>query len=256
MFAKQVGLSITYDKLEAPLEGFAESVRNFFTQPASLGCNVTVPFKEQAAALADSLDDAASLAGAVNTLKRLPDRRLAGFNTDGLGLVADIQQQGISLADKAVLIIGAGGASRGVIHPLLNEGVTTLAITNRTEHKAKKLCEEVSDSRVMALGSAGLMSYTPDIVINSTSASLSDSLPDVQHIAFNACELAYDMVYQQRATVFMRHASHHGARHTADGLGMLVAQAAAAFTIWTERQVQTRPVIKALRAQLAATSAK
>lgn len=195
MFAEQVGESIEYDKLLAPLDGFKDEATAFFSQPDVIGCNVTAPFKGDACAMADSLNKAAELAQAANTLHKTSDGKLAGYNTDGIGLVADLQNQGISLADQKILIIGAGGACRGVVHPLLDTGIATLAITNRTTEKANTIAQGADDSRVIALDKAGLSSYQPDIIINSTSASLSHTLPDMEGVNFSHCLLAYDMVY-------------------------------------------------------------
>ena len=250
MFAEQVGEEIAYDKLLAPLDGFKEAATAFFSQADVIGCNVTVPFKGDAWALADSLNNAADLAQAVNTLHKTSDGKIAGYNTDGIGLVADLQNQGVSLADKNVLIIGAGGACRGVVHPLLDMGIATLAITNRTIEKAKSIANSAGDSRVIALNKAGLTSFEPDIIINSTSASLSHTLPDMEGIVFSHCELAYDMVYGSQPTTFMLAMRERGIGNVADGLGMLVEQAAASFTIWTAKTVQTAPVIQRLREQL------
>ncbi len=260
MFAEQCGVAISYDKLCPPLEDFAGSLERFFEDPHAVGCNVTMPFKGEAAKMASRLDHAAELAGAVNTLHRQTSSNLSedlqnqdlleGYNTDGVGLVADLENQAVALADKSVLLIGAGGAARGVIHPLLNAGLKTLFITNRTMEKAQNIANQAGDSRVVALDKPGLAACHPDIIINTTSASLSDELPELENIAFTNCLLAYDMVYKAEPTVFMKQALKSGARHTADGLGMLVEQAAAAFTIWTSMQPQTRPVIEALRKQL------
>ncbi len=250
MFAEQCQLAIQYDKISAPEKGFSEAAQAFFANPEAIGCNVTSPFKGAAAALASHLNNAASLAQSVNTLHRVDDQTLNGYNTDGIGLVADLQNQGVALSDKTLLIIGAGGAARGVVHPLLDAGIKTLAITNRTIAKAHHIASQVEDSRVLALDKPGLMSFNADIIINSTSASLHNTLPDLEHISFADCELAYDMAYASKPTLFMQHASDAGAKKVADGLGMLVEQAAAAFTIWTSEVPQSKPVINSLRQQL------
>ncbi|MBD3585843.1 shikimate dehydrogenase [Salinimonas sp. HHU 13199] len=246
MFAEQHNLSISYEKIGPDDNDFENAFATFFNDADAVGCNVTAPFKGRALQQADTLNKAAELAGAVNTLYK-KDSQLQGFNTDGIGLVADIQNQGVELADKKVLIIGAGGAARGAIHPLLEAGVETLAITNRTMARASQICDEVNVSHCIALDKPGLMSFDADIIINSTSASLHNQLPDLQHISFIHCELAYDMAYSKDPTLFMQHAKKQGATQSADGLGMLVEQAAAAFTIWTGKLPQTRPVIESLR---------
>ena len=247
MFARQHNLKISYEKIGPEETDFERSLKAFFAAPDAIGCNVTSPFKGRALQQADTLNNAAKLAGAVNTLHRTDTGQLQGYNTDGIGLVADIHNQGITLANKKVLLIGAGGAARGAIHPLLDEGINTLAITNRTVNRAEQIASEVSHPAFMALDKPGLMAFDADIIINTTSASLHNQLPDLQHISFVKCELAYDMAYSNEATLYMERAKQEGAAQSADGLGMLVEQAAAAFTIWTGKVTQTGPVIDALR---------
>ena len=241
LFAKQTGQDMEYAALLAPLDAFEAMVREFAAADGR-GLNVTVPFKEQACRLADALTPRARAAGAVNTLS-LDAGRIAGDNTDGAGLVADITRTlGFGIAGKRVLLLGAGGAARGVILPLLDCGPRRLVIANRTADKAKALAGEFQ-------GCAGAgfaeVADTFDLVINATSAGLSNAeLPLSRGVFAPGC-LAYDMVYG-KATPFILQAAAAGAR-CADGLGMLVEQAAEAFFVWRGVRPATAPVLAALR---------
>ena len=241
-FARQTGAALTYEAILAPLDGFASSVADF-SGHGGRGANVTVPFKEEAFRLALHKTPRAALAGAVNTLV-FTDSGITGDNTDGAGLVADLTRNlGVSLAGARVLLLGAGGAARGVIGPLLDAGVAELVIANRTVDKAEALAALFGD-RVSGSGFA-----TPDspfdVVINATSASLAGELPPVSPAVFGPHTLAYDMMYG-RDTPFLSLARKHGAG-TADGLGMLVEQAAEAFFVWRGVRPDTAPVIASLR---------
>ena len=249
-FAAQTDQALAYEKLLAPLDGFAASVQQFIRQGGK-GLNVTVPFKLEACDLATELTERARLAGAVNTL-RFEDTRILGDNTDGIGLVHDIvNNAGVSLAGKRILLLGAGGAVRGVILPLLHERPAALTIANRTLDKAVELARlfaTASDVPVTACAYADLQ--TPfDVVINGTSAGLSDDMPAVPAAAFQPGTLAYDMVYGAQPTRFLQFAAAHGA-HTRDGLGMLVEQAAESFYLWRGVRPETASVLTALRAAL------
>ncbi|GGF64818.1 shikimate dehydrogenase [Alteromonas lipolytica] len=248
MFAKSCGELIQYDKIEAPLDAFEDSINHFFADENTVGCNVTVPFKERAFAMAQHKDAAVCLAKAANTLMLNPQGELCAYNTDGIGLVADLNNSGLTLAGAKVLLLGAGGAARGVVHPLLSAGVTTLHILNRTVEKAQAIVNDANNQHVTAVSQQALLAQY-DVVINSTSASLSGTLPAVPDAILANCQLAYDMVYAKDSgsTVFMTHAAKLGAVQQLDGLGMLVEQAAAAFAIWTGKQPATAEVIEYLR---------
>lgn len=249
MFAKSCNLDIQYDKLLAPLDGFESAVQQFFGDDQCMGCNVTVPFKQRAFAMADATSAAAAAAQAVNTLKRMPDGTLYGDNTDGVGLVADLRNNGVQLQGARVLLLGAGGAARGAIHPLLDAGVAKLLVANRTQSTVQTLVDGIADVRVEVAKQNDLPD-TVDVIINSTSASLHGTIPEgVPESLFAGCQATYDMVYGTQPTVFLVHAKKHGCPVCLDGLGMLVEQAAAAFTIWTGEQPDTAPVIAHLRAQ-------
>lgn len=249
-FARQTGQDLLYEAILAPRDGFADAVRAFRAGQGR-GANVTVPFKEEAHALADHLSDRARAAGAVNTLSFAADG-IHGDNTDGAGLVADlVRNLGVDLAARDILLLGAGGAARGVILPLLGARPSRLFIANRTVDKAHRLAREFADERVTGGGFDDLANQPFDVVINATSASLAGDLPPLPDGLFRDGALAYDMMYG-RDTPFLAFARARGAR-TADGLGMLVEQAAEAFSVWRGVHPDTAPVLAQLRAALADT---
>ena len=252
MFAAQTAQDIDYGRLLAPIDGFVASVREFIAA-GGRGANVTVPFKEEAFRLADQLSARAAAAGAVNTLRFDSNGTIFGDNTDGAGLVRDITANLCrSLHGKQVLLLGAGGAARGVILPLLLEGPVRLYIANRTPARAASLVNEFSalpdtpPERLDGGSFSNLAGQHFDIIINATSAGLSDTALDLPEGIFAEGALAYDMVYG-RDTPFMQQAIAAGAQ-VADGLGMLVEQAAESFCIWRGVRPDTLPVMQALRA--------
>jgi len=241
LFARQTGQDMRYEAMLSPLDGFATTVRAF-AAAGGRGVNVTVPFKEQAFRLATTLTPRAQAAGAVNTLS-FDDGRIAGDNTDGAGLVADIVGNlGVDLRGKRVLLLGAGGAARGAILPLLECAPAELTVINRTADKAHALAGEFPGCRG---GGFTDLSGAFHVAINATSAGLSDAALPLPPDVFAPGGLAYDMVYG-RDTPFLRQARSAGAR-TADGLGMLVEQAAEAFFVWRGVRPETAPVLAALR---------
>ncbi|MBU1224886.1 MAG: shikimate dehydrogenase [Gammaproteobacteria bacterium] len=240
-FARQTGQDMTYEAILAPLDGFAESVAAFVAA-GGRGANVTVPFKEDAYKLARRLSPRAQRAGAVNTL--LFDDDILGDNTDGAGLVADLTLNlGCALAGKRILLVGAGGAARGVIEPLLDQSPAEFVIANRTVSRAQELAG-LFGRGVVACG-FDAVDAPFDLVINATAASLAGALPPLSPRIFTTGTLAYDMMYG-RDTPFLAFARAHGAT-TADGLGMLVEQAAEAFYLWRGVRPDTAPVIAHLR---------
>ena len=250
-FAASTGQDMVYEARLAPLDGFAPAVADFVAQ-GGRGMNVTVPFKEDAFRLATRLSDRASRAGAVNTLI-FSGGEIAGDNTDGAGLVRDITVNlGYALAGKRILLLGAGGASRGVIAPLLAELPAGLAIANRTAAKAEALAAAFADIGPVDGGDFGRYAGRSfDVVINATSASLAgESLPLPEGL-FASGSLAYDMMYGKGETPFLKLAREQGAARCADGLGMLVEQAAEAFFVWRGIRPATAPVLANLRARLA-----
>lgn len=241
-FARQTGQDMCYEAILAPLDGFADSVTRFI-DAGGRGANVTVPFKEEAFRLASRLSPRARRAGAVNTLSFGSDGTL-GDNTDGAGLVADLTRNlNCTLAGKHILLLGAGGAARGVIEPLLDQQPAALVIANRTVGRAEELAE-LFGGGIRACGFDAIDSAF-DLVVNATAASLAGDLPPLSPRVFTADTLAYDMMYG-RDTPFLAFARSHVAR-TADGLGMLVEQAAEAFCLWRGVRPDTAPVIAALR---------
>ncbi|MBP8264122.1 MAG: shikimate dehydrogenase [Pseudomonas sp.] len=251
LFAAQTGQQLSYEPLLAPLEDFVGFARAFFVE--GRGANVTVPFKEQALHLADQLSARAQRAGAVNTLKKLDDGRLLGDNTDGSGLVRDLlDNAGVSLGGKRILLLGAGGAVRGVLEPLLAQGPAALVIANRTVAKAEQLVHEFADLGPLAASGFDWIDAPVDLIINGTSASLAGELPPIApSLIAPGHTVCYDMMYAKEPTAFNRWASEHGAARTLDGLGMLVEQAAEAFHLWRGVRPDTAPVLQHLRELLA-----
>ncbi|MCX5544582.1 shikimate dehydrogenase [Paraburkholderia sp. CNPSo 3076] len=263
-FALQTGERVEYDRLLAPLDGFVEHVQAFHAA-GGRGLNVTVPFKLEAHALAHKLSPRAAAAGAVNTLRFDADG-IFGDNTDGFGLVRDIEVNlGVALEGARVLLLGAGGAARGVVLPMLERRPREITIVNRTAPKAHALIEQFTGAAgefgcLLNGGGPEAVDCDPvdprpyDVIVNATAGSLDAALPECDERAFGTGTLAYDMMYGAQPTVFMRHAQALGAR-AADGLGMLVEQAAESFFVWRGVRPEGAPVLAALRAQLAAQAA-
>ncbi|WP_034300791.1 shikimate dehydrogenase [Herbaspirillum sp. RV1423] len=244
-FARQTGQSMSYERLLAPLQGFKAVVKVFIANGGK-GANVTVPFKLEAHALADRLTERARLAGAVNTLK-FEGGLILGDNTDGAGLVADIvQNAGVPLAGKRVLLLGAGGAARGALLPLLEQQPAALIIANRNHARAQELAAQFARFGKLEAVEYADLSGTFDVIINATSASLEGDMPPLPASVFSGSTLAYDMMYGKQPTVFMEFARRHGAV-ARDGLGMLVEQAAEAFFLWRGVRPETADVFAALR---------
>lgn len=249
VFAGLTLQDMRYEAILAPLDGFAETVRAFIAA-GGRGMNVTVPFKLEAYALAATRSPRAEAAKAVNTLV-FSQTGIHGDNTDGLGLVADLTRNlGFRLAGRHILLLGAGGAARGVLLPLLEEQPASLTLANRTAEKALALQEEfapqASSCVFQAGGFAELAGQQFDLVINATAASLADEAPQLPAGLYAPDSLAYDMVYG-RETPFLASARAQGAARLADGLGMLVEQAAESFLIWRGVRPGTAPVFAQLR---------
>jgi shikimate dehydrogenase len=247
-FAAQTGQDLRYEALLAPLDGFEAVVRDF-AAAGGCGLNVTVPFKERAFALADRRSPRAQAAGAANTLIFASCEVLAD-NTDGVGLVRDLTaRHGLALAGASVLLLGAGGAASGVIEPLLAAGVRELRILNRTAERAQALAARFADPRLSGAGFEGLTDAARQgaVLINATSAGLAGEAPPVPAAVFEASCFAYDMVYGAQPTAFLRAAAAAGCPAMADGLGMLVEQAAESFRLWRGVMPDTEPVYRALR---------
>jgi shikimate dehydrogenase len=251
LFAEQTGQALDYTTLLAPLEDFAACAREFFRE--GRGANVTVPFKEDAFRLADSLTERAQRAGAVNTLSKQADGRLLGDNTDGAGLVRDLTvNAGFSLKGKRILLLGAGGAVRGALEPLLAEAPSSLIIANRTVEKAELLAELFADLGPVSASGFDWLREPVDLIINATSASLSGDVPPIAGSLIEPGKtFCYDMMYGKEPTSFCRWAEEHGAAVVMDGLGMLAEQAGEAFFLWRGVRPDTAPVLAELRRQLA-----
>jgi shikimate dehydrogenase len=247
-FARQLGHDLRYEAILAPLDGFTAAVAEF-RAAGGKGLNVTVPFKLEAFALATAHTERAEQAGAVNTL-RFDGASALGDNTDGAGLVRDIRERlRGAIAGSRVLLMGAGGAARGVALPLLREKPASLCIANRNVDKARALELRFAPFGPVETGDyARLAGRQFDLVINATSASLSGELPPLPEGVFAPGSLAYDMVYANAPTRFLVHAREQGAARVADGLGMLLAQAAESFWLWRGVRPDTGPVIGLLRA--------
>jgi len=248
-FAAQTGQDIRYEKKYVELGQFAEQAQHFF-DAGGRGLNVTVPFKLDAFEFADTLTERATTAGAVNTLALQPDGRILGDNTDGAGLVADLKNHlDWTIQGRSVLIVGAGGATRGALLPLLQEQPARLHIANRTAQKAQQLAQDFSEyGRITASGLDGVPDGF-DLIINASAASLSGELPPLSPRALADGCRAYDMVYGAQPTPFMHWATGLGAE-VSDGLGMLVGQAAESFYLWRGVRPQVAPVLSTLRERL------
>jgi shikimate dehydrogenase len=247
-FARQTGQDLEYRRLLLPVDGFAAGAKAFFAGGGK-GMNVTVPFKLEAHALADQLTPRARAAGAVNTLMSRANGTLLGDNTDGAGLVRDIRSNlGWVIAGARVLLIGAGGAARGVMAPLLAEGPSELLVVNRTAERAAELAALFGAEGPVRGGAPGLAEGQAfDITINASSAGLSGEAPVLPEGAIRPQTRCYDMVYGNEPTPFLRAAALAGAVDLADGLGMLVEQAAESFHLWRGVRPDTAPVVARLR---------
>ncbi len=246
LFARQTGAEISYVKELVSEQHFAAFAETFFRNGGA-GLNVTVPFKQRAFALCDRLSGNAARSGAVNTLYQ-SDGSLAGANTDGIGLVRDIRDNlAYGIRDRRILLLGAGGAVRGILPALENESPARMTVWNRTAERAAELARAF-DGSLAAASLEALRGEQFDLIINGTSGSLQGHLPpvDAAWLAPGCC--AYDMVYADEETVFLRWAREAGAGLASDGLGMLVEQAAESFHIWRGVRPETGPVIGRLRA--------
>jgi shikimate dehydrogenase len=246
-FARRLGQDLRYEAILAPRDGFGTAVAAF-RAAGGRGLNVTVPFKLEAFALATERTERAEQAGAVNTLK-FHCATILGDNTDGAGLVGDIQDRlRYPIRGKRVLLMGAGGAARGVMLPLLKQTPASIVVANRTVAKAQALEQQFAPfGKVEGGDYARLAGRQFDLVINATSASLTGELPPLPPNVFAPEALAYDMVYGNEPTRFLAYARDNGAGRVADGLGMLLAQAAESFLLWRGVRPDTGPVLEMLR---------
>ena len=247
LFAAQTGQNLEYRALRVEPGGFAAAARAF-RAAGGKGLNVTVPFKPDAWVFADVLSARAERAGAVNTLS-FTSTGVQGDNTDGPGLVRDLKiNHGCPLAGRRILLLGAGGAARGVLQPLLLEQPAQLVIANRTASKAAELALRFGDlGRVLGCGLTDLAGRSFDLIINATAAGLTDAVPPLPDGVLATDGWCYDLMYGHEPTAFVRWGGEHGAARSLDGLGMLVEQAAESFHLWRGVWPETAPVITALR---------
>ena len=250
-FAKEAGLHIDYEAVLSPLDAFKKTTHKLILQKLS-GANVTLPFKKEAYELASQHSNYAKIAEAVNTLE-FKDDQIIGHNTDGIGLLRDLEQNlNVDLKSKKILLIGAGGAAEGVICSLLEKEPSELTLTNRTIEKSNVIQNKMEmhaksfDVNLNVIEIAKLPHQYFDLIINATSAGLNNAELDLNHKVFHKGSLAYEMMYGKE-TSFIREAQSQGSK-TSDGLGMLVEQAAEAFFIWHHIQPTTKSLIESLRA--------
>ncbi len=247
-FAQQTGQALSYQAIELPHDSFTAGIRDLQQQGFS-GVNVTVPFKREAWELCNHRSEAAQEAGAVNTLTFLQGGDIDGSNTDGVGLVRDlVDNLKVAIKDRSVLVLGAGGAVRGVLGPILAQSPADLTIANRTLEKAIELARDFSEQgslEAVAYDALGADNF--DLIINGTAAGLSNEVPPLPTRVLGANSICYDMMYSaSTATAFVDWAHSHGVAKAFDGIGMLVEQAAEAFALWRNVRPDTTEVIRSL----------
>jgi shikimate dehydrogenase len=250
LFARQTAQHLVYEAQDVDLAGFSHAVGEFF-RTGGRGLNCTVPLKEAAFRIAEEHSTRAARSRAVNTLMQREKGALYGDNTDGIGLLRDLEVNlGLDLHGRRVLLLGAGGAARGILAPLLETAPASLVIANRTLPKARQLAEEFAGlGNVVACGFADLAGHRFDLVLNSTAASLSGETPPLPDDLLSPGGGCYDLAYGMRPTPFVRWGQAHGASVSVDGIGMLVEQAAEAFLLWRGIRPATGPVIEVLKAE-------
>ena len=253
MFAQQCDVQLEYTRIQVDVGGFDQAVSHFIAHDGA-GLNITVPFKADAWNLCrrdpNRLSDRASKAESVNTLKFNQNGEIYGDNTDGVGIVRDIENNlSFPLAQKKVLVIGAGGAVKGVLGPLLDSEPALVHVVNRTAEKASALAHRFSQQTAGQIIGNGLdrVIDSYDLIINGTAASLTGKLPEIKPCCIDTATVAYDMMYGSEPTLFMKWALNHGAEQAHDGLGMLVEQAAESFRVWHGQLPETAPVISYIR---------
>ena len=247
LFAEQTGQEIEYEALDVPPEELEARIREFI-DAGGRGLNVTVPLKQDVLPLLDELTERAQLAGAVNTITYNEDGKLSGDNTDGVGLIADLQNNlRVDLNGAKIAILGAGGATRGIIPPLLEQEPAELVIANRTLERAEQLVEDFSGHGTLEASSfEGLSERDFDIVINATSAGLDGDIPPFPESIIDADTVCYDLSYSMRETPFVTWAKQLGCKRVYQGWGMLVEQAAESFTLWRGVRPNTQDVLARL----------
>ncbi len=252
LFAEQTEQDVSYEALLVPLDGLGDAIADF-ARNGGRGLNITVPFKEEAWRLATTRSPEAERAGAVNTLSLGDNGKLHGDNTDGTGLLRDLSNHGARIEGARVLMLGAGGAARGALQPLLAHKPASLTLANRTAGRATGLARDFADlGPIEGGGFEALANRQFDLIINATAAGLKGEVPPIEGEVLAEGAWCYDMMYGAEPTAFVRWARNHGAARALDGLGMLVEQAAEAFYIWRGVRPETASVIEALRRDMSA----
>ena len=247
-FAEQENVCIDYQRMLANKDNFKQTVNHFFNNGGN-GLNVTVPFKVDAYEQCIHLNEYALAAKAVNTISVNESKQWLGANTDGIGLLRDLKENiNISLKGKNILILGAGGATRGILLPLLQEHTGKIVIANRTVDKALELANAFNEfGLIQGCGYEDLDQKPFDVILNATSASLDNTMPPISQQVVNEQSICYDLVYSDQATAFMSWAIQIGVKHTYDGLGMLIEQAAESYYIWRGFRPSTKELFSLLR---------
>lgn len=248
-FAQQEDVNIDYQRILANADDFTQTVNRFFSN-GGVGLNVTVPFKIDAYQQCVRVNEYAQAAKAVNTISINESKQWIGANTDGIGLLRDLKDNlDISIENKNILILGAGGATRGILLPLLQEQPNSIIIANRTVEKATELANVFNKfGIVQGCGYEAVEKKPFDVIINATSASLDDTLPPISEKVVNQQSVCYDLAYSDEATTFMSWANQLGVKQTYDGIGMLIEQAAESYYIWRGYKPSTKEVFNLLRA--------
>ncbi|MFP3029305.1 MAG: shikimate dehydrogenase [Arsenophonus sp.] len=246
LFTQQTNIKYEYGKVLVPLNKFEEQLNNFFYQ-GGMGANITLPFKELAYHNVDELTEKAKICASVNTIKKLDNHRLLGDNTDGIGLILDLERLGFIKNGMHILVIGAGGAARGAIAPILNYGCQ-ITITNRTFSKAYELAKRFADiGHINSLPLESIHSAEYDLVINATSSGITREVPSISPNIFRQNVFCYDMFYQLNETPFLTLIKTHGVLKYSNGFGMLVGQAAFAFKLWHGKLPDISSVLQKLK---------
>jgi len=247
-FAQECDQVMMYDRKLAEVETFESEVREFLHRGGK-GANITAPFKEQAMAMCDELTEHAKFSGAVNTLT-FNEGKIIGDTTDGVGLVNDLLAHKVILKNSRILLLGAGGASKGVVLPLLNQNPKSLTVANRTVSKAEAIVDQYSGQPIKASSFEDANEQRFDVIINATSAGLSGNGLPISENIITSETVCYDMTYGQSLTPFLQKATDLNAKQVIDGLGMLVGQAAESFYIWRGVRPSTALILKQLREEL------
>ncbi len=249
-FAAQTQQDLVYSAMLVPIGGFERAVKDFFKKSGK-GLNITVPFKEEAFKIADVLTVRAQTAQAVNTLLLQDDGSILGDNTDGAGLVGDLVfNNQVSLKGKRILVVGAGGAVRGVLQPFLAQQPQSITVVNRTFEKAQLLADGFAEFGNITACKFDQLDQPFDVIINGTSASLNGDIPPIPACVIDKNTVVYDMMYAKEPTAFLQWALEQGAAKALDGLGMLVGQAAVSFELWRSEKPDSQAVLLDMRKQL------